>query len=370
MTHFRVSKAGCITLVSTLISAGACGSSASEPASPALENTATGGVPAVVSSAGSSAAGSSANSPVSAQPSGMKAPTSPNDAESAAAAASTCNGPAPVMKMLDKMNGGIVAPDWSCLTAPPNGASASASASTQALRFKLRSLTPQDIQGVQVDFFLSPSTLGQPHASKTFDGQSDLVSIDVPGGQTSLTVKINGLQRDDMTRSIAELREYDLPVMTSDEPVQGFMLLTAQRKLIVNEALKNQDIRDDDPAKAFLVSYARDCSGHDVSGAQFELLDDSGAVVQSGAAEGLPHTSYMQFAIPNPECTYTSFDQSAWVMINAPVNASETGKAKTYRLRVKGRLVETDPEPVLFGQADVEMVAGAITFVHLAPKKL
>ena len=349
MTEFTLVHAGRITLASALIAAAGC-------AAPSMPAAAT-------ENAGEAAAGSAGSAPEA-----MKQPVSPNDVESAALAATTCDGPAPVMKILDRVNGGVVSPDWSCLQ-PPVPPAAVGSAPMQALPFKLRSLTPELIAGVQVDFFLNASTLGAPHFSTVFDGSTDTVNIEVPSGQPSLTVLVHGLQREDMSRSIGELREYALPILKPSEPVQGFLLLTAQRRLIVNEVRRAPLMYDDDPAKAFLVSYARDCSGQDVSGARFELLDENGALVLSSADEGQPHTSYMQFAIPNPECTHTSFDQSAWVMINAPVNAGDAGVTKPYRLRVKGRLDETDSEPVVFGESSVEMVAGAVTFVHLAPAK-
>lgn len=352
-THFKLAYPVCITLVSLVTTAAAC-SSAPQPA------TSEGGHDAITAAAGVSAATASAetstNSPVTKEASG-------DNFENAAIAASTCDGPLPVMKMLDKVSGSIVAPDWSCLNEPEPQPAAAAGAGTRTLPFSLLPFPAELVDGMSVDFFLGPSTLGPPHASRMFTGGADTVNIDVPTGQAAITVKLHGLARGDMT-SIAELREYALPIKP-DEPARGFTILTAQRKLIASETLGNQAVVDDDPTKAFLAAYARDCSGHDVRGAQFELFDDTGTVVQNGATTGLPHTSYMLFAIPNPECTYTSLDQAAWVMINAPVNASEAGVAKPYRLRVKGRLAETDVEPVVFGEADVEMVASAITYVHL-----
>jgi hypothetical protein len=221
-------------------------------------------------------------------------------------------------------------------------------------------------EGVTVDFFLGASTLDKPYATRMFDGVSDRVSLDVPGGQASLSIKVHALPHDDPMLSIPELREYGLPIRSFSEPLQGFMLLDAQRALIVN--LAERGMKDDDPQKAFLISYARDCSGHDVRGAQFELLDETGAAVASGADAGLPHQTYMQFALPNPDCTFTGYQQAAWVMINAPANADETGITRAYRLRVKGRMHDSDVEPVVFGDAEVEMVAGVITYANLSPR--
>lgn len=267
------------------------------------------------------------------------------------------------MKVLDTKMGVVVDQDWSCAT---ESAPAPTTGDRQTLQFKLISLTPSDTAGVTVDFFLGGSTLDEPYATRTFEAASDHVSLDVPSGQSSLSIKVDALERDDPMRSIAELREYGLPIRSFAEPLQGFMLLSAQRALIVN--LTERGMADDDRSKAFLIAYARDCGGHDVRGARFELLDDStGLVVESASGAGLPHQTYLQFALPNPDCTFTSYDQAAWVMINAPANTSDTGTTHGYRLRVKGRMHGSDMEPVSFAETQVEMVPGAITYTNLYP---
>jgi hypothetical protein len=87
-------------------------------------------------------------------------------------AASTCSGPLPVMRILDMINGGIHAPDWSCLDTPV----APATSGTQTLAFNFRPFAVGPLDGVTVDFFLgaSTSTLGPPHATKTFSGGVDM----------------------------------------------------------------------------------------------------------------------------------------------------------------------------------------------------
>jgi hypothetical protein len=273
----------------------------------------------------------------------------------------SCFGELPVMKVLDTKRGIAVDPDWSCV----DQAASSPQSDPQPLQFQLIALTPMYTQGVTVDFFLGASTLHAPYATRMFDGASDHVSLDVPSGQPSLSIKVHALDRDDAMLSIPEVREYGLPIRSFSGPLQGFILLEAQRTLIVN--LAERGMKDDDPEKAFLISYARDCSGHDLRGAQFELLDETGAAVASRSDAGLPHQTYMQFALPNPDCTFTGYQQAAWVMINAPVNANTTGITHTYRLRVNGRMHDSDVDPVVFGDAEVEMVAGAITYANLRP---
>lgn len=326
------------------------------------ESAATGGAQSVAGSAGTSSdnaamAGASETVALDAavDQAGASSFTPPDDVN--------CFGDLPVMKVLDKKMGVAADPDWSCYTA--DAGSSMPGSSTQPLQFKLVSLTMGDLSGITVDFFLGASTLGMPFATRTFDANSDHVMLDVPADLRSITTKVHAVDRDAMT-SIAELREYSVPILNFTDPTQGFILLTAQRKLIVNLAL--QGMMDDDPTKAFLISYARDCSGNDLRGAQFELSDEAtSAAVENSAAMGEPHTTYVQFALPNPQCTFTSYDQAAWVMINAPVNATDMGKTQNFRLRVKGRMHESDVEPVWFGEAEVEMVAGAVTFVHLIP---
>lgn len=316
--------------------------------------------PAKVDASHAGAAGSAADSPDA----GMDAAAPDSGATSwMPPDTATCSGDPPVMKVLDTKMGVAVDPDWSCAS---ESVSMSTTQDSQTLQFKLISLTPGDTAGVTVDFFLGASTLGKPYVTRMFDGASDHVSLDVPSAQASLSIKVNALKRDDPMRTLAELREYELPIRSFTEPLQGFMLLAAQRALIVN--LTERGMADDDTSQAFLISYARDCSGHDVRGAQFELVDDeTGVAVESATGTGLPHQTYLQFALPNPDCTFTSYDQAAWVMINAPANTNDTGVAHAYRLRVKGRMHESDKEPVLFGETQVEMVPGAITYANLNP---
>jgi hypothetical protein len=78
---------------------------------------------------------------------------------------------------------------------------------------------------------------------------------------------------------------------------------------------------------------------------------------------GAPSVGYSEFALPNPECTFTTPGDGAWVMVNAPVNVSDGAKTHSYRLRMKGRMRESDREPVLLGEREVELFAGAITAV-------
>jgi hypothetical protein len=74
-------------------------------------------------------------------------------------------------------------------------------------------------------------------------------------GQPAIAVKTHAF--DGGLSSIAELGEYALPILGPGEPVSGFTMLTALRRLLASEVLENPGVVDDDPNKAFLGAYAR-----------------------------------------------------------------------------------------------------------------
>ena len=110
----------------------------------------------------------------------------------------------------------------------------------------------------------------------------------------------------------------------------------------------------------------RDCLGRDVGGAVFELIDgETDQPVQVATSGSGPRVAYQQFALPNPSCTFTSVGRSDWMMLNAPVNVEGDKVTHRYRLRLKGRMRESDAEPKVFAEREVELFAGSITAVRL-----
>ena len=120
-----------------------------------------------------------------------------------------------------------------------------------------------------------------------------------------------------------------------------------------------------DRNKAVLSAVVRDCRGRDVGGAQLELIDgETNAPVASGSEAGEPRAVYGRFALPHPECTYTSAERSEWTMVNAPTNVSKGVITHPYRVRAKGRLRASDAEPAILDERAVELFPGDFSFVH------
>jgi hypothetical protein len=114
---------------------------------------------------------------------------------------------------------------------------------------------------------------------------------------------------------------------------------------------------------------ARDCDGHDLSGAQFVLIDDeTNAPVPLGSEAGTPHQAYSRFALPDPTCTFTDAEYPAWMLVNAPVNVNADTKTHGYRLRVQGRMRASDREPVVIAEGEVELFSGVTTVIASLPR--
>lgn len=272
-----------------------------------------------------------------------------------------CTGPLPVMKVHDAEKGVDLEPDWSCYDDTDAGLSL-ADAGTRSTTFTADGILPGLLAGVTVDFFFGASTLGTPAVTRVFGPDAGSVSFDLPASTSSVSVRQHALARADATRSLAELRQYDLLVPPVGEPIQSYLVLNGSRDLIVNLALGGER---EDPEKALLMSTARDCRGRNVSGGQFELIDgETNLPVETSTAPSAPRVSYFRDALPSTSCMFTSNDQAVWVLINAPVNVSAAKKQHSYRLRLKGRRSETDVSPVVLGEVEVETFAGVVSLVR------
>lgn len=272
-----------------------------------------------------------------------------------------CTGPLPVMKIRDAEKGVDLDPDWTCYDTADAGL-LPADAGTRSASFTADGLLPGLLGGVTVDFFLGSSTLGTPVVTRVFGPDAGSVSVDLPASSTTVSVRQHALARADATRSLAELRQYDLLVPPLGAPIQSYLVLNGSRDLIVNLALGGER---EDPAKALLMSTARDCRGRNVSGGQFDLIDgETNLPVATSTAPGAPRGSYFKDALPSTSCTFTSNDQAVWILINAPVNVSADKKVHTYRLRLKGRRSVTDSAPVVLGEVEVETFAGVVSLVR------
>jgi hypothetical protein len=255
-----------------------------------------------------------------------------------------------------------VDPDWSCYPAPgaPDVAPPIRMSAGTAT-FTLTSFIPLTVDGVTADFFFGSSTLGMPDATRTFASGENSVTFDVPAGSSVLNVYVHEMPRDPANRSICELREYGYPISQDDATVQSIAFEQDQQALVANLALGGGQA---DPAKSLVTSVARDCQGREVRGAQFELVDaDTNTVVQTGTDPGMPRAAYFQNALPAANCTFTSNDQAAWVIVNAPVSVTDNTPTHHFVVRLKGRMHASDKEPVAIGERPVELFAGVMSLV-------
>lgn len=282
-----------------------------------------------------------------------------------------CSGELPVMRARDAATNTWYDPDWSCYeraqapdagAAPETGEDAGTDRATRNLSVRLipAQLLPL-LSGVKIDFFFGSSTLGAAALSRTFE--TDTISLQVPSDIADLSARIDAQAGTVPALAVIESRQYGLSVRADQADAEVVVILRDSRNLITNLALGGDA---PDPNAALLVAAARDCRGRELSGGQFELIDsESNEPVSEGTAPGAPRGSYLQFALPTTDCTFTTGDWPAWVMANAPVNVMSDSNTRAYRLRLKGRMRETDAAPVILGEREVELFQGVISHARV-----
>jgi hypothetical protein len=275
------------------------------------------------------------------------------------------------MKLRDPATNRGIDPDWSCYGRQVQPDSAAARSVQFALSIgplpdaaDLQQRIFSLIEGVSVEIYFGPSTLGAPALTRVFDAPT--VAFDVPAGVTNLSARIVPIARDNPSLSLVEIREYGILIAPDTHMATGNFILHDSRTLAANLALNGGM---EDPTKALIVAVARDCSGHDLHGARLELVDaETHEPVPTGTQYGEPCAAYTQFALPTSACTFSVAEQPAWMLVNAPVNVRDGAKTKGYRLRIKGRMEERDLEPVVFAEGDVELFPGSVTRVDSLPR--
>ena len=271
-----------------------------------------------------------------------------------------CSGELPVMSVLDVEHSVELEPDWTCYDGPPPDEPAPARQGSLSLAKSVPALV-DSVEGLKADVFFGPSTVGAPSATFTF-GASGIVELSLPAGVGNVSLHVHKLSRPDPRYDIAELREYDVPVPATGV-IEASSALTAMHRLATNLV---QASDPEAPHTALLMAEARDCQGRDVGGARFTLLDaDSGEAVPTSSMGDLPRPAYSQFALPNPECTFTTVGRAEWMLANAPVNVSGDSITRRYKLRLEGRMREKDVEPRVLGEREVELFAGTTSIVRL-----
>jgi hypothetical protein len=288
-----------------------------------------------------------------------------------------CTGELPVMQARIAATNAIVDPDWSCYDAAPppetpmpghSDVDAGPSAASRLVTFRLGPAQIGPLIGeVTIDFFFGPSTLGAPAVTHRSALDVDGLTFGVPMTVETLSARIHPSANANPMLSVPEFREYGFSLRSAAPVIEGYLALQASVDLIASFLVYPGQRAD--PERAMIVALVRDCQGREVSGAQFALFDgDSDMPVATDSTARAPRTNYFQFALPSTTgCTFTSNDQAAWVMIDAPTNVSTSSDSTThsYRLRLSGRMHATDATPVVIGERDIELFPRAITFVQL-----
>jgi hypothetical protein len=232
----------------------------------------------------------------------------------------------------------------------PDGAAQGTDASNYALHITdfVTSLPPV---GATVNLIWGPSSLADASATGTVDDAGIVFLPPPPAGQQLLSYYVSGDGQ-------APLFWLSTVIVPPPGQTAGNSISISSRSELLLGILASQQ---PDPSKAVIVTGAEDCQYRDVKGAQFQVIDTTtGQPVATGTNPGDPRTFYLDGALPNSACTFTSNSgRPVWSMINAPVDVS--GR---YELQFLGRM-KGQPAPVLISHTAIESYAGTAT-VHRA----
>ena len=279
------------------------------------------------------------------------------------------------MAILDETTGRPAEPDWGCYEAASGSAAQDADAGAMgpdavASVLVQVSYAPGNnvgFAGATVDQFLEASALGQPTHSGLSDAAGQ-VMFTVPSHTQRISLWVHGTSNTgSAVTDIVDALVLDVPVVWPPNPIIAPALVA----LAVDTTIVNVlgSLEQGDRTKATLSATVRDCNGIDVSGAQLELIDAAtGAPVKSGTGAGEPFGVYGRFALPDKTCTFTSWQRSEWLMLNAPVNVGNGAVTSEYKIRATGRMRESEAAPALLDERPVELHAGA--WVSASPYKV
>jgi hypothetical protein len=274
------------------------------------------------------------------------------------------------MRAFDSVTSTYIDPDWSCYAGDAGvsgaGAAPRDAGGDRSAIFQLTYAPGNRIPypGATADFFFGSSTLGKPALTAVTDADAGTITLTVPGEQELVSVWVRATRNPTSPiTDIVGVHALALPLVRPPAVISASAVISSAVDTLLANVLGALALGD--RSKAMLSAVVRDCRSHDVGGAQLELIDgETNAPVTSGSAAGEPRAVYGRFALPHPECTYTSAERSEWMMVNAPTNVSNGAVTHTYRLRAKGRMRASDPAPVILDERAVELFSGDFSFVH------
>jgi hypothetical protein len=278
-----------------------------------------------------------------------------------------CAGELPVMSAFDSATGMYFEPDWSCYESREDEDADAAPQDAGADRPAILQLTYAPGNKVPfpgeatVDVFFGPSALGEPAFTGVTDADAGTIMFIAPAEEEFVSVWVHATRMPaSPLNDIVDLYELSLPIVRPPAMIGASVLISSPVDSLLANVLGSRELGD--RSKAILSAVVRDCRGHDVGGAQLELIDaEKNAPVPSGTAAGEPRTIYARFALPDPTCTYTSPEGSEWLMVNAPTNVSDGALTHAYRVRATGRMRASDSAPVTLGEPAVELSSGGFT---------
>jgi hypothetical protein len=281
---------------------------------------------------------------------------------------SVCSGELPVMQGFDAQMNMSTEPDWGCYTgstsvddADGGTAPSSGTATPAIIRVTYAPGNNVGFAGATVDQFFGPSTLGKPASTGVSDSTGQIM-FQAASGTQRISMRLHAMTDPNSALSnFVDSYVLELPIAwpPSFNGVSAFISQGVDATLV--NVLGSPDLGD--KTKAFLGATVRDCQGHDVGGAQVELIDVSTDMpVDMGMGAGEPRGVYGRFALPDKTCTFTTPQRAEWLMLNAPVNVSNDAVSHQYKVRSKGRRRDSDAEPVILAEQMVELHSGGYTF--------
>jgi hypothetical protein len=357
---------------------------------------------------GAAACTSNATSPAPGQDSGQ--PVEASAGEDTGVPTGSCTGPLPVMTVI--VDGGQVAPDWSCygdasfLFRPlpdeaDGGEDASDAADASSPVDAADSAPPIDASPPPQDAAPPPDAspdAGADYVLKLTDFVSGAPPVNatvsiVWGTETTApaaftgTVNSQGLLYFPPPPPNTPILSYYVEPTSDGDAGPGEAALwwvsavvvpppgaTSFNSLTVDNlnSLTTSVLGNSKANKnlASIVTAADDCQYRDVIGGQYILIDDAtNQPVPTGTGPGDARAFYLQDNLPDTECTFTTNigGRSVWSMINAPTNVAvgaTSPPTHTYHLQFWGRMFASQTAAVLIDSTAVESYPGTVTVVR------
>jgi hypothetical protein len=264
----------------------------------------------------------------------------------------------------DAQRGEAREPDWGCYADAVKDACPSLGVEKSAtVQVSYAPGNNVAVAGVVVDQFFGPSTRGKPSFSGVTD-DAGRVTFQAPSGTERISFWLHGATgTGDALKDLVDVYAFGVPLVWPPSVVSASAVVSVAVNTVLINVLGSLDLADRN--RAVIMAAVRDCSGHDVAGAQLELVDaTTNTVITPGVGVGEPRAVYGRYALPDTTCRYTNAERAEWMMLNAPTNVSGGAASHAYKVRATGRMRASDTEPVLLDERAIELYPGSFSFVY------